>query len=169
MNKPVTPLYTTEQRKRRDETVWTLIQGLLAPLQFVACFVSIYLVVRFLNTGEGYEWANLSVLVKTGFLLTIMVTGCIWEKVVFDQYLFAPAFFWEDMVSMVVIFLHLTYVYCLYVANISPQYLMMIALVAYFTYIVNAVQFILKLRQARKNEVPSKTGLMTNSSVELQA
>jgi hypothetical protein len=33
------------------------------------------------------------VVVKTLALYTIMVTGCIWEKVVFGQYLFAPAFY----------------------------------------------------------------------------
>jgi len=29
------PLYTPAERWRRDATVWTLVQGVLAPLQFL--------------------------------------------------------------------------------------------------------------------------------------
>jgi 3-vinyl bacteriochlorophyllide hydratase len=142
-------LYTAEQRQRRDATPWTLVQGILAPVQFIACLVSIALVVRFLATGDGYNTATVSIIVKTLLLLTIMVTGAIWEKVVFDQYLFAPAFFWEDVVSFGVIALHLTYVAALIYGFAGPTAQMWIALAAYAAYIVNAVQFLLKLRAAR--------------------
>lgn len=143
------PLYTPDQRARRDATVWTLVQGILAPVQFLACAISIALVVRFLVTGAGYDIANASILIKTVLLLTIMVTGAIWEKVVFGQYLFAPAFFWEDVVSFGVIALHLAYVWALYTGALAPTGLMALALTAYAAYIVNAIQFIWKLRLAR--------------------
>ena len=97
-------LYTAEEKKRRDETIWTLVQGVLAPLQFFVFLVSTYLVIRYLNTGEGYQIATISIIFKTSILMLIMVTGAIWEKVVFGQYLLAPAFFWEDIVSFFVIF-----------------------------------------------------------------
>ena len=106
-------LYTAEEKKRRDETIWTLVQGVLAPLQFFVFLVSTYLVIRYLNTGEGYQIATISVIFKTSILMLIMVTGAIWEKVVFGQYLLAPAFFWEDIVSFFVIFLHIAYVLAL--------------------------------------------------------
>src|SRR6056297_3655602 len=99
-------LYTEEQRARRDASVWTLVQGVLAPLQFLVFLVSLVLVLRYLATGSGYEAATVSIVVKTLVLLTIMVTGAIWEKVVFGQYLLAPAFFWEDVFSFGVIALH---------------------------------------------------------------
>ena len=86
-------LYTPEQRARRDATRWTWVQGVLAPVQFLVCLISLGLVLRCLLTGEGESAALLSVIVKTVLLYTIMVTGCIWEKVVFGQYLFAAAFF----------------------------------------------------------------------------
>lgn len=149
-------LYTPEQRARRDATVWTLVQGILAPVQFLVCLISIGLVVRFLATGEGLWAANLSVLIKTVILLTIMVTGSIWEKVVFDEWLFAGPFFWEDVVSMGVIALHLLYVAGLFGGWFSSQQLMVIALVAYSAYVVNAIQFILKLRAARLQEAADK-------------
>ena len=145
-------LYTAEERARRDATRWTLVQGILAPAQFLVFAVSLVLVLRFLMTGEGYWAATLSVIVKTGFLYLIMVTGAIWEKVVFGQYLFAPAFFWEDVFSFAVIALHSLYIYALWTGAFAPEGLMLTALAAYAAYLVNAAQFILKLRRARLDE-----------------
>jgi 3-vinyl bacteriochlorophyllide hydratase len=124
------------------------VQGVLAPVQFLVFLVSLALVVRFLATGEGYDAATLSIIVKTGVLLTIMVTGAIWEKVVFGQYLFAHAFFWEDVVSFLVIALHLTYVWAL-LQGWPHADQMWIALAAYTAYVINAAQFVWKLRMAR--------------------
>ena len=146
---PKLMLYTVEERARRDASPWTMVQGILAPAQFLAFAVSLVLVLRFLWTGEGYGAATVSILVKTAFLYLIMVTGAIWEKEVFGQYLFAPAFFWEDVFSFAVIALHTLYLYGLLTGAIAPHGLMLIALAAYATYVVNAGQFILKLRRAR--------------------
>jgi 3-vinyl bacteriochlorophyllide hydratase len=143
------PLYTEEERVRRDASIWTLVQGILAPIQFLVFLVSLGLVLRCLLTGQGLEAANISVVVKTFTLYTIMVTGCIWEKVVFGRYLFAPAFYWEDVFSMLVLALHSGYLYALATDALTPQQLMYLALAAYATYIVNAGQFLLKLRAAR--------------------
>ena len=144
-----TPLYTPEQRIRRDASVWTLVQGVLAPLQFLVFAASVVLVLRYLATGAGYELATGSVVLKTLLLYTIMVTGCIWEKVVFDKYLFAEAFFWEDVFSMLVLALHTAYLVALFGGRLSPQGLMLLALAAYAAYLINATQFLLKLRAAR--------------------
>ncbi|MEO0714032.1 MAG: 2-vinyl bacteriochlorophyllide hydratase [Pseudomonadota bacterium] len=149
------PLYTPEQRARRDSSIWTLVQGVLAPLQFVVFAVSLALVLRYLSTDEGYMIATVSVVAKTLILYAIMVTGAIWEKVVFGRYLFAPAFFWEDVFSMLVLALHTAYLAAVFLSLGSPQTQMMIALAAYATYVINAAQFILKLRQARLQAEPS--------------
>lgn len=143
------PLYTPQQRARRDASVWTLIQGALAPLQFLVFLISLALVLRFLATGQGEQAAAASVLVKTLTLYTIMVTGCIWEKVVFDRWLFAPAFYWEDMFSMAVLALHTAYVVAWFTGWLGTMQQMWLALAAYASYAVNATQFILKLRAAR--------------------
>ncbi|TCP59945.1 3-vinyl bacteriochlorophyllide hydratase [Rhodovulum bhavnagarense] len=147
--KKVYQLYTPEERRRRDETVWTVVQGVLAPLQFLVFLVSLALVVRYLLTDAGYTAATISVVIKTLVLYTIMITGAIWEKVVFGKYLFAPAFFWEDVFSMLVIFLHTLYIWALFTGNVGPTGQMFIALAAYAAYVVNAAQFIWKLRMAR--------------------
>jgi 3-vinyl bacteriochlorophyllide hydratase len=143
------PLYTAEQRARRDATAWTAVQGVLAPLQFLAFLLSLALVLRFLRTGEGQGVATLSILAKTILLYTIMITGAVWEKAVFGRYLFADAFFWEDVFSMLVLALHTAYVAALVSGALDARAQMAIALAAYAAYVVNATQFLLKLRAAR--------------------
>jgi len=144
-------LYTTEQRRRRDASPWTIVQGVLAPLQFLVFMISIGLITRYLLTGEGIEAANISIVAKTLLLYTIMITGSIWEKDVFGRWLFAAAFFWEDVVSMVVLALHTAYIVCLLGGFLGSTELMILALAAYATYAINAAQFILKLRAARRS------------------
>jgi 3-vinyl bacteriochlorophyllide hydratase len=143
------PLYSQEQRAKRDATVWTLVQGILAPVQFLVCLVSLYLVLQYLISGQNYELATISVVVKTFFLYLIMLTGSIWEKAVFGKYLFAESFFWEDVFSMLVISLHTIYLYFLIAGGMSDRSLMYLALAAYASYFINAGQFIYKLRMAR--------------------
>ena len=143
------PLYTAEQRERRNNSRWTLVQGILAPAQFLVFIISAVLLARYLLTGEGFEIAAASVVIKTLFLYAIMYTGALWEHDVYGQYLFAPAFYWEDMVSMLVIALHTLYL-GLYISGMgSTTLLVSVAVAAYLTYVINAAQFVLKLRQAR--------------------
>ena len=149
MSKLSKPLYTEEQRKRRNASVWTLVQGILAPVQFLAFLISFVLVVRYLFTGDGYAVATISIVIKTGFLYLIMITGSIWEKVVFGKYLFAESFFWEDVFSMLVLALHTAYLYFLWTGKLSANELIYLALAAYVAYLINAAQFIWKLRVAR--------------------
>ena len=163
---PSRALYTPEQRIKRDKSVWTLVQGLLAPVQFLVFLVSLVLVLRYLATGEGQNMAIWSIVIKTITLYTIMITGCIWEKVVFDCYLFAPAFYWEDIFSMLVLTLHTAYLIALFTGMLDSRQLMYLALAAYCTYVVNAGQFIWKLRlarldHARQQAVMTQHGLTT--------
>jgi len=153
-----TGLYTPEERVRRDQSRWTVVQGVLAPLQFLVMLASALLLLRFLASGEGREAAEYSVVLKTLLLYLIMVTGSIWEKEVFGKWLFAGPFFWEDMVSMGVLALHTAYLGGLLFGLWSPTALAWLALVAYAAYAVNAIQFVLKLRAARLQERQSLEG-----------
>jgi 3-vinyl bacteriochlorophyllide hydratase len=145
------PLYDAEQRRRRDASPWTLVQGILAPLQFAVFLVSLWLVLRFLHSGIGETAATVSVVVKTATLYAIMITGCLWERDVFGRYLFARPFFWEDVVSMLVLALHTAYLAVLWSDALPIRDQMLIALAAYAAYVVNATQFLLKLRAARRD------------------
>ncbi len=126
------------------------MQGILAPLQLLAFLVSVWLVLRYLGTGSGETAATVSIVVKTMFLYAIMYTGALWERDVFGVYLFAPSFYWEDVVSMLVIALHTAYLVALATGALSTRGQMLLALTAYATYVVNALQFLLKLRAARR-------------------
>jgi 3-vinyl bacteriochlorophyllide hydratase len=128
------------------------VQGVLAPVQFAVFLVSLVLVVRYLTSGEGLGIATVSIVAKTLLLYAIMITGSIWEREVFGCYLFAPAFFWEDVFSFLVLGLHTAYLVALLAGLGNAQQQMMIALAAYVSYFVNATQFVLKLRAARRDE-----------------
>jgi 3-vinyl bacteriochlorophyllide hydratase len=160
LNKPSkrVPLYTAEERQRRDASPWTLVQGVLAPLQFIVCVASAVLVLRWLATGEGLFAASMSFVVKCALLALIMVTGSVWEKVVFGRWLFAPAFFWEDVVSMGVIALHAACLIAMATGWLEPRAQMLLALAAYAAYVVNAAQFLIKLRAARRDGALSMAG-----------
>jgi 3-vinyl bacteriochlorophyllide hydratase len=103
-------------------------------------------------TGQGEMLAVWSVVFKTLVLYTIMVTGSIWEKVVFDKWLFAKSFFWEDVFSFLVLALHTAYLWSLYEGDMSRREQMWLALAAYAAYAVNAAQFLWKLKAARIQE-----------------
>ena len=143
------PLYTPEERRRRDQSPWTLVQAILAPVQFLVFLVSLYLVLRYLATGEGEGIATISIVFKTLVLYAIMITGAIWERQVFVRYLFAPVFFWEDVFSMLVLALHTAYLIALATGVLDTRGLMWLALAAYAAYVINATQFLIKLRAAR--------------------
>ena len=149
---PLKLLYTPEQRIRRDATKWTLVQGILAPVQFAVFLVSLTLVLRYLASGEGFGIATASIVIKTLLLYAIMITGSIWEREVFGCYLFAPAFFWEDVFSFLVLALHTAYLVALLAGIGDSRQQMLLALAAYASYFVNATQFVLKLRAARRDE-----------------
>lgn len=157
-------LYTPEQRARRDATKWTLVQGVLAPVQFLVFLVSLTLVLNSLKTGEHTDWALASVVIKTLVLYAIMITGSIWEKVVYGKYLFAHAFFWEDVVSMVVLALHTAYLWVWWQGQWSSTDQLWLALAAYGTYFINAAQYIRKLRMARLQKIPQVT-MASNAQV----
>lgn len=156
------PLYTPEQRRLRDGSPWTVVQGVLAPLQFAIFLTSLFLILRYLALGRGLELATASVVVKVFALYTIMITGAFWERAVFGRYLFAPAFFWEDAFSMLVIALHSAYLIALWLALLAPTSLLLLALAAYLSYAINATQFLVKLRLARRDA--SRPDLMITGS-----
>ena len=158
-------LYTEAERQRRDASPWTVVQGVLAPLQFAAFVISLWLVLGYLATGEGLASATASIVIKTLLLYAIMITGSLWERDVFGRYLFARAFFWEDVFSMLVLALHTAYLVVLATGALSSRGQMYLALAAYASYVFNAGQFLLKLRAARKEREPPVASAVTLAGV----
>jgi len=158
-------LYTDTERRRRDASPWTVVQGVLAPLQFAAFLISLWLVLGYLATGEGLASATASIVIKTLLLYAIMITGSLWERDVFGRYLFARAFFWEDVFSMLVLALHTAYLVVLATGALSSRGQMYLALAAYASYVFNAGQFLLKLHAARKERGSPAAGAVSLAGV----
>lgn len=146
--------YTPEQLAKREASIWTKVQMVLAPVQFIAFLVSFSLVVRYLLTGEGYLIANVSVLIKIALLWAITITGMIWEKEIFGHYFLAREFFWEDVGNAVAMVTHNVYFIAQWL-HAPERTVMVIMLLAYCTYLVNCAQFVRRGiaagRQRRQN------------------
>jgi 3-vinyl bacteriochlorophyllide hydratase len=140
-------LYTPEQMQRRDSSVWTKVQAVLAPVQFIAFLISFGLVIRYLTSGEGYAIATASVLIKIALLWAITITGMIWEKEIFGHYFMAKEFFWEDLGNLVAIITHNLYFVAQALAW-SDRSIMLLMLAAYCTYLINCAQFVWRGIQA---------------------
>jgi 3-vinyl bacteriochlorophyllide hydratase len=140
-------IYTPEQLAKRNTSIWTKVQAVLAPVQFLAFLISFGLVIRYLTTGEGYEITNLSVLIKISLLWAITITGMIWEKEIFGHYFLAREFFWEDVGNAVAMLTHNFY-FLVVVLGWSRESVMIVMLVAYTTYLINCAQFVAKGIQA---------------------
>jgi 3-vinyl bacteriochlorophyllide hydratase len=132
--------YTPEQLRRRQTSRWTRVQAILAPLQLLSFLVSVGLVVRFLTSEEGYGVAHAASLVKVALMITITVTGMLWEHDVYGKYFLAPEFFWEDLVNGISLIAHLVFVGA-WLAGAGPRVQMLIMAVALTTYVVNFLQF----------------------------
>ena len=107
-------LYSAEERQRRDASRWTLVQGVLAPVQFLVFLVSLVLVVRYLATGEGLTAATaLGRGQDPGALRHHdhrLASGRRWSSAATCS---PAAFFWEDVFSMLVLALHTAYLLAL--------------------------------------------------------
>ena len=155
---PSAQLYTPEERRRRDASPWTIVQGVLAPVQFAVFLISLVLVMRYLATGDGFAAATVSIVIKTFVLYAIMITGSDLGARGLRPLPVRPPFFWEDVFSMLVLALHTAYLAGLGDRCLAPQQQMLLALAAYATYVINAAQFLIKLRAARREQPATPVG-----------
>ena len=143
-------MYTPEQLARREASPWTRVQIMLAPIQFLAFIISFILVVRYLMTGEGYTIATISVWVKIALIWALTITGMLWEKDMYDHYFMAKEFFWEDLGNLIAILTHNAY-FVVQWLHWDERSVMWVMVFAYITYLINAMQFILKgIRSVRQ-------------------
>jgi 3-vinyl bacteriochlorophyllide hydratase len=144
--------YTPEQLAKRDESVWTKVQMVLAPLQFLAFIISFALIAYYLATGKAYEIANLSALIKIALLWMITVTGMIWEKEIFGKWFMAKEFFWEDFFNLVAMIMHNLYFVAVWLGW-TDRAVMTVMMVAYVSYLFNFGQFFARGLKARKQRL----------------
>lgn len=158
-------MYTPEQFARRQATPWTKVQYVLAPIQFLVFLGSLALVLRYLSTGEGYWITTVTVWVKIALLWALTISGMLWEKDVYGHYFMAKEFFWEDLGNLVAIITHNAY-FVVQGLGWDERGVMTVMLIAYITYMINAVQFIVKgIRAGRaRRAMQASAGLATVKS-----
>jgi 3-vinyl bacteriochlorophyllide hydratase len=144
--------YSRELMDKRNNSIWTKVQMVLAPLQLLTFFISFALIVNYLTTGDGYTIANASVLLKILLMWLITVTGMFWEKEMYGKWFLAPEFFWEDAFNAVAMFTHNLYFVALFLGW-SHDSIMTLMLVAYVTYIINFAQFAYRGWRGHKERV----------------
>jgi len=132
--------YTAEQLARRNASKWTPVQAILAPLQFLTFLVCLVLVLRYLNTGSGFDAAHFVSLIKVVMMLAITITGMFWEHDVYGHYFLAKEFFWEDLVNGLSMIVHLAFV-AAWLGGVAPHTQMLIMVAALSAYVINFVQF----------------------------
>ena len=142
-------LYSPAERVRRDASRWTLVQGVLAPLQFVVFLVSLALVLRYLATGEGLAAATRRSSSRRSCSTRSWSPARSGRRTSSAAISSRRPSSGKTCVSMLVLALHTAYLVALLTGWRSPRALMLLALAAYATYVVNAAQFLLKLRAAR--------------------
>ena len=144
--------YTPEQIERRRTSRWTIVQIVGAPIQLLIFLVSLGFVIYSLVTGgQGFEITNITIYLKITTLYFMFITGMLWEKDVFGHYVFAPEFFWEDVVSSLLLTTHTAYL----VASLlgaSKTTLLIIIMVAYLNYLFNASQYFIKFLKNRQKK-----------------
>ncbi len=146
--------YTSEQMQRRQQSRWTLVQIIGAPIQLLFFFVSGGFVIYTLLTGQGAAITNAMVIVKVIIMYFMCITGMLWEHDVFGHYYFAPEFFWEDAVTSVVMLTHTLFIVGL-LFNASENTLLTLIVIAYLSYLFNAGQYFWKFLKNRlkRNEI----------------
>ncbi len=146
------PRYTPEQLRIRNSSIWTKVQFILAPIQFVVFLVGFVITLLYYNgVIHDFSLVTIGVFFKTLFLVLLFVTGAIWEKQVFGMWVYSPEFFWEDVGSTIAIIVHFSYFVLAYL-NYSTDVLVWSAFAAYLSYVVNALQYLLRLWLEKRNE-----------------
>jgi 3-vinyl bacteriochlorophyllide hydratase len=84
----------------------------------------------------------------------MFITGMFWEKVVIGKYYLSREFFWEDVMSTIVLILHTAYVFAIVSGVNDHKALMVLILVAYTTVLINAIQYLVKALKNRRTRVP---------------
>lgn len=152
--------YTADQLERRARSKWTRVQIILAPIQFLVFLISFALVVVYLRTGEGYLVATVSVWIKIALIWVLTITGMLWEYDMFGHYFMAKEFFWEDLGNLIAIVTHNAYFVAAWIGA-DETTLMWVMVVAYISYLLNAVQFVIRgvqSAQQRRAMQPAATG-----------
>lgn len=147
------PRYTPEQLAQRNASVWTDIQIILAPIQFFVFLagVTVNILVAYHIVAIDFFWVSVAILFKTLFFAILFITGMFFEKEIFGKWIFSKAFLWEDVGSTIAAVFHLLYFFLAWMGA-SETVLVWEACLAYLTYVLNALQYLVRIILEKNNE-----------------
>ena len=68
--------YTPDQLRRRNESLWTPVQAVTAPVQFLTFIASLILVIQYFATGQGYTAAHIVSSIKVVMMVLKLLNSC---------------------------------------------------------------------------------------------
>ena len=147
------PRYTPEQLAKRNASIWTDVQLILAPVQFFVFLAGVIVTFLYMQNDQifSFYWVSLAILFKTLLFGLLLITGAYFEKEIFNKWIYGKEFFWEDVGSTVAAFFHLLYFVMAYMGY-PEDVLIWEAFLAYFTYVVNALQYLVRIILEKLNE-----------------
>ncbi|KAA6232002.1 2-vinyl bacteriochlorophyllide hydratase [Chlorobium phaeovibrioides] len=152
------PRYTPDQLARRNASIWTDVQLILAPIQFVVFLLGVGVTALYAmdSTLFSFYWVSVAILFKSFLFGLLFVTGAYFEKEIFDKWVFSKEFLWEDVGSVFAAAFHLLY-FVLAFMGASEDVLVQEAFLAYFTYVLNAMQYLVRIILEKLHERRLKT------------
>lgn len=138
-------------RERRAASVWTMIHPVFALGQLLAFVVSVGLLIAYLRHGVSFHAVHVSVLTKIGLMVGAVITGSLWEHDVFGHWWFAPEFMFEDVMTLIVFIMQLSYLLMVFTHPENMRAILGILVLAYATYLANVAQYIHRT-QRQKHE-----------------
>ncbi|TCD47579.1 2-vinyl bacteriochlorophyllide hydratase [Chlorobium sp. N1] len=152
------PRYTPEQLAKRNASIWTDIQIILAPIQFMIFLTGVTVTALYLNgIITSFYWVSVAILFKTLFFALLFVTGMYFEKEIFDKWVYSKEFLWEDIGSTIAAAFHLLYFVMAWMGY-PKEVLVWEAFIAYFTYVMNALQYLVRIILEKRNEHKLRMG-----------
>ncbi len=139
-------------RSRRAASIWTTIHPLFAIGQLLAFFVSLGLLIAYFRHAVPFHTVHVSVLIKIGLMVGAVISGSFWERDVFGWWWFAPEFLAEDVMTLMVFVLQLTYLAMtwLHPGRMGP--IVAVLCFAYAVYVANVAQYIHKTQRMKKDQ-----------------
>jgi 3-vinyl bacteriochlorophyllide hydratase len=137
---------------RRTASIWTLIHPLFAIGQLLVFVVSVSLFVAYLLGAVPFHVVHISVLVKIGLMVGAVISGAFWERDVFGYWWFAPEFLFEDVMTVIVFIMQITYLAIVYAHPEDTGVIAGALAFAYAVYLANVAQYIHRTQTRKKHE-----------------
>ncbi len=145
--------------ERRAASVWTKVHPVFALGQLLAFLVSVGLLVAYLRHGVSFHVVHISVLTKIGLMVGAVITGSLWEHDVYGHWWFAPEFMFEDVMTLIVFIMQLSYLLMVLTHPENMRAILGILVLAYAIYLANVAQYIHRTQRQKHEAAAAQASL----------